>query len=103
MEGTRDEGRKGMKSGHWMLWLRGGARTFLQREAPSKISNSFYFKPLGRSAGSESGREREIPQWGGALPRSWNPAHSPVILPPLFQGQRALGSWFLFHPSSGVV
>lgn len=59
MEGTRDEGRKGMKSEYSTLWLPGGARTFLQTEAHSKISNSFYFKPLGRSAGNESERERE--------------------------------------------
>lgn len=96
MEGTRDEGRKGMKGGHGMLLLPSRGRPFLRREACSKISDSVRLKPLGRSAGNERGR-------GKGPPSSWNPAQSPVSLPPLFQGLRALGSRFSFHPPLGGV
>lgn len=102
MEGTRDEGRKGMKGGHGMLLLPSRARPFLQREACSKISDSVRLKPLGRSAGNKRGRGTNSTV-GKGPPSSWNPAQSPVILPLLFQGLRALGSRFSFHPPFGGV
>lgn len=102
VEGTRDEGRKGMKGGHGMLLLPSRVRPFLQREACSKISDSVHLKPMGRSAGNECGRGTNSTV-GQGPPSSWNPAQSPVIPPPLFQGLGALGSRFSALLPLGVV
>lgn len=67
-----------------MLLLPSRARPFLQREACVKISDSVHLKPLGRSAGNESGRGTNSTVGRGApqfLESGSVPSDSPSTLP----------------------
>ena len=71
MEGTRDEGRKGMKGGHGMLLLPSRGRPFLRREACSKISDSVLASSKAYLKSNLAQRMNEPEYWLDAIAKRY--------------------------------